>query len=90
MPILEQAHIGIVRGQLSIEIMAKAILTLTIWWKTLLQDTIEYVKTCDKCQRFEKPMRSNNMSMRPLMRARAFTKWGMDFVGPKNPLAYRT
>ena len=30
------------------------------------------------------------MPLRPLMGARAFAKWGIDFVGPIDPPAYRT
>ena len=30
------------------------------------------------------------MPLRPMMGARAFAKWGIDFVGPINPPAYRT
>ena len=30
------------------------------------------------------------MPLHPLMGARAFAKWGLDFVGPIDPPAYRT
>ena len=30
------------------------------------------------------------MSLCPLMGARAFAKWGIDFVGPIDPPTYRT
>ena len=61
-----------------------------IWWPTLFQDAIVYVKACDECQRLKNPIKLDNMSLRPLMGARAFAKWGICFVGPINPLAYRT
>ena len=35
-------------------------------------------------------MRKDNMPLRPMMGARAFAKWGIDFVGPINPPAHRT
>ena len=35
-------------------------------------------------------MHKNDMPLRPMMGARAFAKWGIDFVGPINPPAYRT
>ena len=30
------------------------------------------------------------MPLQPMMRARAFAKWGTDFVGPIDPPAHRT
>ena len=36
------------------------------------------------------PLRRDNMPLRPLMGARAFAKWGIDFVGPNNQPAWRT
>ena len=63
---------------------------LGIWWPTLIHDATSYVKTCDECHKFKKPMRFDNMPMHPLMGARVFVKWGIDFVGPIDPLSCRT
>ena len=30
------------------------------------------------------------MPLQPMMGARAFDKWGIDFIGPIDPLAHRT
>ena len=85
MPFLEQAHAKIARGHFLAKIIAKAILMLGIWWPTLFHDAIEYFKSCDECQRFKKLIRFDNLLMQPLMGARAFSKWGIDFVGPLPP-----
>ena len=44
----------------------------------------------DQCQRTKVPICKDNMPLQPMMGARAFAKWGIDFVGPINPPAYRT
>ena len=53
-------------------------------------DVMEYVKRCDECQRTKPPMASDVMPLRPILAARAFAKWGIDFVGPIKPPAQRT
>ena len=40
--------------------------------------------------RIQNPIKSDNMPLRPLMGARAFAKWEIDFMGPIDPPAYRT
>ena len=90
MPILGQAHSGIAGGHFFANTTAKAILLLELWWPKLFQDANAYVQACDACQYFKKPIKSDNMPLHPLMGARAFAKWGVDFIGPINPPAYRT
>ena len=60
-----------------------------IWWPTLFHDSTAYVKACDEYHRFKKPIRLDNIPLCPLMGARAFAKWGIDFVGPIDPPTYR-
>ena len=88
-PILEQAHVGLSRGHLSSTTIAKAIMTSNLWRPTLFQDVEEFVKRCDACQHTKTPIQKDNMPLRPIIGARAFAKWGIDFVEPMNPPAYR-
>ena len=60
------------------------------WWPTLFNDAKEYVKRCEDCQRAKPPITRDNMPLRPMMGARAFAKWGIDFVGPIQPPAHKT
>lgn len=89
-PILEQAHAGQAGGHFSAKTTAQAIMTAGIWWPTLFMDAKEYVKRCDDCQRTKVPLRKDDMPLRPMMGARAFAKWGIDFVSPIQPPAHRT
>ena len=81
LPLLEQAHAGISRGHFAGDKTAKIVLSAGIWWPTLHMDADEYVKRCNDCQRTKVPIKRDDMPLRPLMGARAFAKWGLDFVG---------
>ncbi|MCO5549244.1 hypothetical protein L7F22_002711 [Adiantum nelumboides] len=90
LPILEQAYVGLARGHFFSETTARAILMVGIWWPTLFADAKEFVRRCDACQRAKMPTRVDSMPLRPKMGAIAFAKWGIDFVEPIQPSAYRT
>ncbi|MCO5575071.1 hypothetical protein L7F22_028868 [Adiantum nelumboides] len=53
-------------------------------------DMAKFIKRCDDCQRTKVPLKRDKIPLRPMMEARAFAKWGIDFVGPISPPAYRT
>ncbi|MCO5583793.1 hypothetical protein L7F22_037707 [Adiantum nelumboides] len=89
-PLLEQAHAGLAGGHFSNETTTRAILMAGIWWPTLFADAKEFVRRCDACQRAKMPTRVDSMPLQPMMGAIAFAKWGIDFVGPIQPPAYRT
>ena len=55
-----------------------------------LKDVEQFVKQCNECQRYKASMRTDDMPLRPMMGARVFAKWGIDFVGPIDPPAMRT
>ena len=61
-----------------------------LWWPTLFHDANEYIKHCDDCQQYKASIRRDEIPLRPMMGARAFAKWGVDFVGPIDPPAART
>ncbi|MCO5572921.1 hypothetical protein L7F22_037746 [Adiantum nelumboides] len=82
LPILEQAHTRLASGHFSSETTTRAILMVGIWWLTLFADAKEFVRRCDACQRARMPTRVDSMSLQPMMGARAFAKWGIDFVEP--------
>ena len=88
--ILEHAHASILGGHFSADVTAKAIMRAVLWWPTLFQDAMMYVKSCDECQRTKVPICRDEMPLRPMMGARAFAKWGIDFVGPIHPSTMKT
>ena len=88
--VLEHAHSSIPGGHFSASVTAKTIMRAGLWWPTLLQNAEIFVKKCDECQRYKAPIRKDAMPLRPMMGARAFAKWGIDFIGPIDPPAMRT
>ena len=58
-----------------------------LWWPTLNLDAELLVARCEECQRVKPPRAMDSMPLKPIMSARAFAKWGIDFVGPIKPPA---
>ena len=50
------------------------------WWESMTKDIENYVKTCDKCQRRNKPQGRNELH--PIESKAPFYQIGIDFVGP--------
>ena len=86
-PILKHAHAGVAGGHFSANITVRTIMWLGLWWPTLHMDAEIYVARCEECQRTKPPRAQDQMPLRPIMSARAFAKWGIDFVGPIKPPA---
>ena len=85
--VLEHAHADIARGHFFADIIARTIMWSGLWWPTLHMDDEVYVAQCKECQRTKPPRAQGSMPLRPIMSARAFAKWGIDFVGPIKPPA---
>ena len=88
--VLEHAHSSIPGGHFLASVIAKTIMRVGLSWPTLIQDAKVFVKKCNDCQRCKALVWKDTMSLTPMMRARAFSKCGIDFIGPINPLAMRT
>ena len=71
-------------------VTAKTIMRAGLWWPTLMQDAEVFMNRCDECQRYKALIRKVAMPLRPMIGARAFVKWGIDFIGPIDPPAMRT
>ena len=46
------------------------------------KDAEAYVKTCDKCQRFNNIIRQPTEELTPMTAPWSFTQWGLDIMGP--------
>src|SRR2546421_2877010 len=50
------------------------------WWNGMMKDIENYVKSCDRCQRRNKPQGKNELN--PISVKTPFHQIGIDFVGP--------
>ena len=52
------------------------------YWPSLLHDTTQYVKTCNKFQGFANIPRAPPEELTPMTSPWPFTQWGLDIMGP--------
>jgi hypothetical protein len=64
---------------------AHKILRSGYYWPSLFSDVYEFVKRCDKCQRFEGKKQLKSLPLRPIVITGPFQQWGLDFIGEIHP-----
>ncbi len=52
------------------------------WWPYMQKDAAQYVKKCDKCQRFAPSIHQSAAGLNPIASPWPFSQWGLDIVGP--------
>ncbi|XP_028089530.1 uncharacterized protein LOC114289895 [Camellia sinensis] len=57
-------------------------LTYGYWWPRMQQDAQQYVRRCDKCQRFVPLIHQPAKTLTSLTNSWPFVQWGLDIVGP--------
>jgi hypothetical protein len=80
--VLKDLHEGVVRGHFVIDIIAKKILHVGYWWPTLFQDTHEFCKSYDSCQKIGGFKTKSLVKLVTTLPEEPFMKWGLDFIGP--------
>jgi hypothetical protein len=83
--ILKACHDEPCGGHFADKRTANKVLHLGYYWPTIFRDAKQYVRSCDKCQRMGRPVKSDEMSLQPQLQIEPFEKWALDFVGPINP-----
>jgi hypothetical protein len=64
---------------------AHKILRSGYYWPSLFSDVCEFVRTCDKCQRFEGKQQLKSLPLKPIVVTGPFQQWGLDFIGEIHP-----
>eukprot|EP00253_Pinus_taeda_P023296 PITA_23296 len=82
---MHQFRSNICGGQHYWKTIAHKILRTGYYWPTLFFDVFSFVKSCDKCQRFEGKQQLNSLPLKPIHANGHFQQWGLDFIGEINP-----
>jgi hypothetical protein len=77
-------HVG---GQVSAKTTAFKIFKKGYYWPSIFHDSYVFSRSCDKCQKFVGKERLSAMPLQHVLSDFPFSKWGLDFIGPINPLS---
>ncbi|XP_063949979.1 uncharacterized protein LOC135152800 [Daucus carota subsp. sativus] len=79
---LKEVHEGICGQHLGGRALAHKITRFGFFWPNMLKDAKDYVKRCDRCQRFAPVVRQPPEMLTSINSPIPFAMWGMDIPGP--------
>uniref|UniRef100_A0A2N9J111 RNA-directed DNA polymerase n=1 Tax=Fagus sylvatica TaxID=28930 RepID=A0A2N9J111_FAGSY len=79
---IREVHEGICGNHSGARSLAHKLTRAGYYWPSLLHDAAQYVKTCDKCQRFANIPRVPPEETTPITSPWPFAQWGLDIMGP--------
>lgn len=82
---LQEVHIGICGSHSSGFTLAKKILRMGYFWPTMEKDSIDFVKTCKKCQIHGNLVHTPAQEINPLVMSWPFYQWGFDLIEAIHP-----
>uniref|UniRef100_A0A2N9ESE9 Integrase catalytic domain-containing protein n=1 Tax=Fagus sylvatica TaxID=28930 RepID=A0A2N9ESE9_FAGSY len=80
--VIREVHEGICGNHSGARSLAHKLTRAGYYWPSLLHDATQYVKTCDKCQRFANVPRVPPEEITPITSPWPFAQWGLDIMGP--------
>ncbi|XP_059670727.1 uncharacterized protein LOC132316237 [Cornus florida] len=80
--ILREIHLGVCGNHARGRSLANKAIRQGYYWPTMQKDALDFVKKCDKCQRFANTPRQPPEEMTPMSGPWPFAQWGMDLIGP--------
>jgi len=83
--VMQQFHNSMCGGHHYYKTTTHKILRVGYYWPTLFSDVFVFVKSCDRCQRFEGKQQLKSLPFKPIIAKGPFQQWGLDFIGEINP-----
>jgi hypothetical protein len=77
-------HIG---GHFSAKATAFKIIRNGYYWPTIFHNSYKFARSCDKCKKFVGKECLSAMLLQPVLLDFPFSKWGLEFISPINPLS---
>lgn len=68
-------------GHLGIDKVRSSLLQ-KYWWNTMHGDIVEYIKSCDRCQRAKRNYDPSKRPCSPMPQVGRFERWHIDILGP--------
>ena len=79
---IAEVHEGVCGSHQGAKTLSKRILRAGFWWPSIEEDTMKYVRKCDKCQRASKITSVPPYERISIASAWPFDLWGIDILGP--------
>ena len=84
--VIRSLHEGPAGGHFASLTTIERIRAAGYWWPTMNKDVRNFVRSCDPCQRTGNPTFRNHWPLTPIVPLAPFEKWGVDYIGPIQPL----
>ena len=82
-------HSGPSGGHFAADTTINRIRSSGYWWSYINRDVTNFIGRCDHCQRTGAPSFRNHWPLTPIIPLAPFEKWGIDYIGPINPMSAR-
>ena len=80
--VIREVHEGVCENHSGARSLAHKLTRAGYYWPSLLHDATQYVKTCDKCQRFANVPRVPPEEITPITSPWPFAQWWLHIMGP--------
>ena len=77
---MREIHEGIYENHSGARSLVHKLIRVGYYWPTMLKDAKSYVKSCNKCQRFNNFIKQPSEELTPITAPWPFAQWGLDIM----------